>query len=69
MRLYAREHALRVASMWLHNWSGQDPGFCFDPLKNRRVVLSHLDDCGFLYCGRVVQALTARLQSCDHKLK
>jgi len=55
--------------MLLHNWSGQDPGFCFDPLKNRRVVLSHLDDCGFLYCGRVVQALTARLQSCDHKLK
>jgi hypothetical protein len=39
MGLYAREYALGAASMLLHNWSGQDPGICFDPLINRRVVL------------------------------
>ena len=39
MALYAREHALGVASVLLQNWSGQDPSFCFDPLINRRIVL------------------------------
>ena len=41
-------------------WSGQDLSVCFDPLKNRRACLATLDDCGFLYCGRVVRNLTAQ---------
>ena len=38
----------------LQIWSGQDPSFRSDRLEYRRIVLSGLDDCGILHCGRVV---------------
>ena len=60
---------LGAALTLLHIWSRQDPSFCFDPLLNRRVTLSFLEDCGFLHSGRVVQGLTAWLALCVDKLR